>query len=108
MPPRKKKIIEPVQTETSLENDVENIESDLIDTVEPALTLAVEKLSDVNDVATTTANELTEQLVSATEQVVSLLTDQVIDAKEEVVYDASAKIAIASDIQNVIVVMTSK
>ena len=108
MPPRKKKIIEPVQTETSLENDVENIESDLIDTVEPALTLAVEKLSDVNDVATTTANELTEQLVSATEQVVSLLTDQVIDAKEEVVSDASAKIAIASDIQNVIVVMTSK
>jgi len=122
MPPRKKKIIEPVQTETSLENEVDTVETDLIETVEPALTLAVEKLSDVNDVATTTANELTEQVVSATEQVVSateqvvsvteqvvsLLTEQVIDANKETVSVAAAKIAIASDIQNVIVVMTSK
>lgn len=116
MPPRKKKIAELIQSELPLENEVDNVEADLIETVESALTLAVKNLSDTNDVATTATNELSEQVEAATEQVeavkeelVSLLAEQVSHAKEEaasVVSDAAAKIT--TDIQNVIVVMTSK
>jgi hypothetical protein len=123
MPPRKKKIAELIQSELPLENEVDTVETDLIETVESALTLAVKNLSDANDIATTATNELSEQVEAATEQVeaateqveaakeelVSLLDEQISHAKEEaasVVSDAAAKIT--TDIQNVIVVMTSK